>query len=63
MLTLFAVLVSNNWNSTTDIYCLLCGSNWPRLFFGIFFFMTIFVILNIVISFVLDIYANSLEES
>ena len=63
MLTLFVVLVSNNWNDTTDIYCMLVDNLWPRLFFGIFFFLTIFVILNIVTSFVLDIYDNSLEES
>ena len=63
LLTLFSVLVSNNWNSTTEMYCDLYGNNWPRWYFSIFFIMTIMVILNIVVSFVLDIYTVSLEEN
>ena len=63
MLTLFSVLVSNNWNSTTEMYSALLGNTWPRLYFSSFFVVTIMVILNIVVSFVLEIYTMSLDES
>lgn len=63
MLTLFSILVSNNWNAVTEMYCALCGNNWPKVYFSTFFVVTIMVILNIVISFVLEIYTVSLAES
>ena len=63
MLTLFAVMAGNNWNSFTDMYCALVGNNWPRLYFSLFYMTTIMIMLNIVISFVLEIYSVSLEDS
>ena len=63
LLTLFSILVSNNWNATTEMYSTLLGTNLPRLYFSTFFVVSIMVILNIVISFVLEIYTISLEES
>jgi len=63
LLTLFAILVSNNWNSTVAMYCALNGNNLPRLYFSCFFVISIMVLLNIVVSFVLEIYALSLEEN
>lgn len=45
------------------MYCNLKGDNFPRLFFSFFFVISIMVILNIVISFVLEIYAVSLNET
>ena len=63
MLTLFAVMVGNNWNSYADMYCSLVGNNWPRVYFTTFYMTTIMIMLNIVISFVLEIYSVSLEDS
>lgn len=63
MLTLFAVMVGNNWNSYADMYCTLVGNNWPRVYFTTFYMTTIMIMLNIVISFVLEIYSVSLEDS
>ena len=63
MLTLFSILVSNNWNSTTDMYGALTGSDfWPRFYFSSFFLVSIFIILNIIISFVIEIYTMALED-
>ncbi len=63
LLTLFAILVSNNWNAIAEMYCALCDNNWPKVYFSTFFVITIMVILNIVVSFVLEIYNMSLGES
>ena len=45
------------------MYCALCGNNWPKVYFSTFFVIAIMVILNIVVSFVLEIYNMSLGES
>lgn len=58
MMTLFAAMISIN-GAITDIYCELLGSNWPRLFFGTFYVVTFQVVLNIVISFILEVYSVS----
>ena len=63
ILTLFAILNSNNWNSIAEMYCALTGTNWPKVYFAAVYICTIMVVLNIVISYVLEIYAVSLEES
>ena len=57
IMTLYCILVSNNWNSNVDLYAGEVGANWyPRLYFCFFFFLVALVILNIIISFVLEIY-------
>ena len=57
---LTCLLISNNWNSMVDLYCLVYDypneSTWPRLYFSIFFFLVALIILNIIISFVLELY-------
>ena len=63
LMTLFSILVGNNWNSTTDMYAALVGANWPRFYFSLFFVVSIMVMMNIIVSFVLEIYTVSLEES
>ena len=62
MLTLFSILIGNNWNSMSDMYADLTNNDWPRWYFTIFYIVAIMVILNIVVSFVLDIYEVSQEE-
>ena len=63
MLTNFAILVSNNWNSFTDMYSAFVGNNiGPRFYFGFFFMLSIMVFLNIVVSFIMEIYEVTLEK-
>ena len=45
------------------MYVDLTGDNWPKWYFTIFYIVSIMIILNIVVSFVMDIYEVSLEES
>lgn len=60
MLTLYAGLVSIN-GAITDMYCALIGNNWPRLYFATFFVLTFLIVLNIVIAFIIEVYAVSHE--
>ena len=62
MVTLFHVLVVNNWNQTTDMYCVITGSTLPRLYFTTFWVICTLIMLNIVISFVLEIYGSIGDE-
>ena len=63
MLTNFAILVSNNWNSFTDMFSAFEGNNiGPRFYFGFFFMLSIMVFLNIVVSFIMEIYEVTLEK-
>ena len=57
IMTLYCLLVSNNWNSNVDMYSGEVGVNWwPRLYFCFFYFLVALIIYNIIISFVLEIY-------
>ena len=62
MVTLFHVLVVNNWNETTEMYTTISESNWPRLYFTSFWIICTLIMLNIVISFVLEIYGSIGDE-
>ena len=59
-MVLTCLLVSNNWNSMVDLYCLVYDYpnevNWPKAFFSVFYFLVALIILNIIISFVLELY-------
>ena len=62
MVTLFHVLVVNNWNETTEMYTVISESNWPRVYFTTFWVICTLIMLNIVISFVLEIYGSIGDE-
>lgn len=62
MVTLFHILVVNNWNMTTEMYCVITDSNWPRFYFTTFWIICTLIMLNIVISFVLEIYGSIGDE-
>ena len=59
----FTILVSNNWNSFTAIYCDLVGNYWPEIYFSLMFIMMIFIMLNLVVSFILEIYDIVQDET
>lgn len=63
MMVLFAMLVSNNWNSIVDLYCYITNATyWPRAYFGTYFFLVALLFMNIVISFVMEIYGSLCDE-
>ena len=58
MLTLFQISVENNWNDTTAMYTDILEANWPRVYFVSYWIITVLIMLNIIISFVLEIYTT-----
>lgn len=58
LVTLFHIMVVNNWYVTANMYYYVMGnSTWPIFFFMLFWVMTVLIMLNLVIAFVLDIYS------
>ena len=62
LMTLFHVIVINNWNNTVAMYCTVMGNNWPRVYFASFWILAVLNMFNLVISFVLEIYSSVGEE-
>ena len=62
MVTLFHILVINNWFITCNMCCEIYDSTWPRLYFISFWIVTVLIMVNLVISFVLEIYAEMDEK-
>ena len=63
MMTLFCILASNNWNSFVTIFAVVDGSNGPYYFLSIYFILSIMVMLNIVVSFIMEIYTVVLDDA
>lgn len=61
--TLFVFLCGNNWNSFVEMYGVFDDTNGPYWFFSIYFILAIMVMLNIVVSFIMEIYTVVLEDS
>ena len=57
LMVLCALLVSNDWSGISDLFCYVTKANWwPRIFFVTFYFLVALIILNIIISFVIEVY-------
>mmetsp|Transcript_22401 Transcript_22401/g.19903 ORF Transcript_22401/g.19903 Transcript_22401/m.19903 type:complete len:396 (+) Transcript_22401:695-1882(+) len=58
MVTLFALMVVNNWFMIVQVHTNIQGHNYGRWFFILFYFSSVVVMLNIVIAFVIDMYSS-----
>ena len=62
MVTLYAFMIINNWPAMTDMMVGVSGSAWPRIYFMIFYVFVQWIILNIVIAMMLEIFTNVSAE-
>lgn len=62
IITLFTLMVINNWFNTTNMLCDVCGNNWPRLFTFSFIMIVVWIMLSVLIAFVLEIHGVVSEE-
>lgn len=58
MNTLYAFMIINNWPAITDMMVNASGSVWPRIYFMAFYILVQWILLNIVIAMMLDIFTN-----
>jgi len=62
IVTLFSFMIINNWPAITDMMVGAAGGAWPRVFFMVFYVFVQWIILNIVIAMMLDIFTNVSSE-
>ena len=60
--TLYAFMIINNWPAITDTMVNATGANWPRVYFMVFYIFVQWIILNIVIAMMLDVFTNVESE-
>lgn len=58
LVTLFHLMCVNNWFYTCDMFTLVTGTKWPRVYFISFWAIIVLVFLNIVLAVMLEIYSS-----
>ena len=58
------LLIGNNWNDTVDTWSQVSGGKfWVRVYFTTFMLLTMFTVLNIIISFVMEVFDSVSDET
>lgn len=63
--TLFALMVVNNWQFVSQVFVDITGTNYTRFFFVIFYYLCVVIGLNIVVAFAIDMFGaiSRLDEA
>ncbi|PRQ49851.1 putative Two pore calcium channel protein [Rosa chinensis] len=61
MVTLFNLLVMGNWQAWMQSYKALTGTSWSLLYFVSFYLITVLLLLNLVVAFVLEAFFAEME--
>ena len=56
--TLFGLVIVNNWMVTADMYVNIAETKWVLLYFVSFYVIAVLVGLNIIVCFAIDMYAS-----
>ena len=51
-------MVVNNWYITCNMFCIVTNGIWPRVYFVSFWLAIVLIFMNLLISFVLEIYSD-----
>ena len=62
LITLFHLMVVNNWMNTTNMLCDCVSNKWPIIYSFTFIIITVWIMLSIVIAFLLEIHDNASED-
>jgi hypothetical protein len=55
-ITLFALMIVNNWLDIVQVYVDVLGTNWVKWYFVFFYYFSVVVGINIVVAFSIDMY-------
>uniref|UniRef100_A0A453FDE7 Ion transport domain-containing protein n=1 Tax=Aegilops tauschii subsp. strangulata TaxID=200361 RepID=A0A453FDE7_AEGTS len=61
MVTLFNLLVMGNWQVWMESYWQLTGSSWSLIYFVSFYLISILLLLNLIVAFVLEAFFAEME--
>lgn len=56
--TLFALMVVNNWFVIANLFVVTSGTVWARVYFVVFYTLSVVIVVNILIAFVIDMYLS-----
>ena len=56
--TLFALMVVNNWMVITAMYVETMNNAWYEVYFGLFYYFSVVIGINIVVAFAIDMYSS-----
>ena len=62
MVTLFVLMVVNNWMVIAEAFVLVTGTAWSWFFFVSFFIVANLVVLNFLMALILECYATLLQD-
>ena len=63
VVTLFALMVVNNWMEIVDLYVTKLNNNsWVRWYFVIFYYFAVVVGINVIVAFAIDMYDSVLRQ-
>ena len=60
--TLYAFMIINNWPAMTDMMVNASGEVWPRIYFMVFYVIVQWILLNIVVAMMLDVFTSVEKE-
>ena len=63
MITLFELLIVNNWQYNVKMYVYVSGTNYVKAFFMIWYFFAVILGLNLLVSFILEIYVTTITQA
>ena len=63
LVTLFHIMIVNNWYVTTNMLCDIVDNNWPRLYFGSFWILVVLIMLNKVLSILIEVYGSAQQKA
>ena len=55
-ITLFALMIVNNWLDIVEVYVDVMGTNWVKWYFIFFYYFSVIIGINIVVAFSIDMY-------
>jgi two pore calcium channel protein len=61
MVTLFNLLVMGNWQVWMESYAHLTGSSWSLVYFVSFYLISVLLLLNLIVAFVLEAFFAEME--
>eukprot|EP01118_Nematostelium_gracile_P013714 TRINITY_DN5210_c0_g1_i1.p1 TRINITY_DN5210_c0_g1~~TRINITY_DN5210_c0_g1_i1.p1 ORF type:complete len:194 (-),score=20.37 TRINITY_DN5210_c0_g1_i1:77-658(-) len=58
MVALYCLMTVNNWNSFMDGAVITTGSKWTRLYYMSFYLVTVVIILNVIVAFIIETFVE-----
>ncbi len=63
IVTLFELTIVNNWQVNVDVYIKITGTNYVKVYFITWYFLSVTLGLNLLISFMLECYLTTISQN